>query len=68
MLNEQQAGPNRIGGEGAPAVAGREEQTKPSRSNKRKGEGMVSSKAPTPEAYLPSFRRSGPPSSPGFAT
>ncbi|HEX8380724.1 MAG TPA: cytochrome c family protein [Allosphingosinicella sp.] len=28
VLNEQQAGPNRIGGEGAPAVAGRAEQTK----------------------------------------
>jgi cytochrome c len=28
VLNEQQAGPNRIGGEGAPAVAGRDEQTK----------------------------------------
>src|SRR5688572_470680 len=28
VLNEQQAGPNRISGEGAPAVAGRDEQTK----------------------------------------
>jgi hypothetical protein len=28
VLNEQQAGPNRIGGEGAPAIAGRDEQTK----------------------------------------
>ncbi|HEU0133381.1 MAG TPA: cytochrome c family protein [Allosphingosinicella sp.] len=28
VLNEQQAGPSRIGGEGAPAVAGRDEQTK----------------------------------------
>jgi cytochrome c len=28
VLNEQQAGPNRIGGEGAPAVAGRDAQTK----------------------------------------
>ncbi|HYG46519.1 MAG TPA: cytochrome c family protein [Allosphingosinicella sp.] len=28
VLNEQEAGPNRIGGEGAPAVAGRDEQTK----------------------------------------
>lgn len=28
VLNEQQAGPNRIGGEGAPSVAGRDEQTK----------------------------------------
>jgi cytochrome c len=28
VLNEAQAGPNRIGGEGAPSVAGRAEQTK----------------------------------------
>ena len=28
VLNESQAGPNRIGGEGAPSVAGRAEQTK----------------------------------------
>ena len=28
VLNEQQAGPNRIGGDGAPAISGRDEQTK----------------------------------------
>ena len=56
MLNEQQAGPNRIGGEGAPAVAGRDGPGKAIRG----AAGWSAARRPPPKPISPSFRRSAP--------